>query len=233
MPGTIAVLPLQADLPVRDIGGYLALLLGRWRSVDAARAAGERREPDYGAPARRAPSAITSRCSCWLTIPIRPTRGRRSASGRPIARSCSRVTSAPARAAAAASAWLRAGDARPRRHRTGSVGRPRSSPATCTWCAAQSTQGPAVEALARRLAGRSIGLVLSGGGARAFAHVGVLEELLARRADRSTAWRGAAAARSSAALFAWAGRPSRSCVAATPSSWSGARWTTTRCRSLP
>jgi len=33
------------------------------------------------------------------------------------------------------------------------------------------------EALARRLAGRSLGLVLSGGGARAFAHLGVVEEL--------------------------------------------------------
>ena len=32
---------------------------------------------------------------------------------------------------------------------------------------------------ARRLAGRSVGVVLSGGGARAFAHFGVLEELLA------------------------------------------------------
>jgi NTE family protein len=31
--------------------------------------------------------------------------------------------------------------------------------------------------LARRLAGRSVGLVLSGGGARAFAHLGVIEEL--------------------------------------------------------
>jgi NTE family protein len=35
----------------------------------------------------------------------------------------------------------------------------------------------AVAALARRLAGRSLGLVLSGGGARALAHIGVLEEL--------------------------------------------------------
>jgi EmrB/QacA subfamily drug resistance transporter len=34
-----------------------------------------------------------------------------------------------------------------------------------------------VAAAARRLAGRSLGLVLSGGGARAFAHLGVLEEL--------------------------------------------------------
>ena len=35
----------------------------------------------------------------------------------------------------------------------------------------------ALQATARRLAGRSIGLVLSGGGARAFAHLGVLDEL--------------------------------------------------------
>jgi predicted acylesterase/phospholipase RssA/CRP-like cAMP-binding protein len=38
---------------------------------------------------------------------------------------------------------------------------------------------PAVARLSRRLAGRSIGLVLSGGGARAFSHLGVLDELTA------------------------------------------------------
>jgi NTE family protein len=38
----------------------------------------------------------------------------------------------------------------------------------------------AVARLARRLAGRSVGVVLSGGGARAFAHIGVLEELAAQ-----------------------------------------------------
>jgi predicted acylesterase/phospholipase RssA len=44
----------------------------------------------------------------------------------------------------------------------------------------------AVGALARRLTGRSVGLVLSGGGARAFAHLGVLDELYAAgvRIDR-------------------------------------------------
>ena len=36
-----------------------------------------------------------------------------------------------------------------------------------------------IRRLARRLTGRSVGLVLSGGGARAFAHLGVLEELVA------------------------------------------------------
>jgi NTE family protein len=38
---------------------------------------------------------------------------------------------------------------------------------------------PSAAAAARRLAGRSVGLVLSGGGARAFAHIGAIEELLA------------------------------------------------------
>ncbi len=36
-----------------------------------------------------------------------------------------------------------------------------------------------LERVARRLSGRSIGIVLSGGGARAFSHIGVLEELAA------------------------------------------------------
>lgn len=38
-------------------------------------------------------------------------------------------------------------------------------------------QRSALEATARRLAGRSLGIVLSGGGARALAHLGVLEEM--------------------------------------------------------
>jgi predicted acylesterase/phospholipase RssA/CRP-like cAMP-binding protein len=37
---------------------------------------------------------------------------------------------------------------------------------------------PRLEVTARRLVGRSVGLVLSGGGARAFAHLGVIEELV-------------------------------------------------------
>jgi EmrB/QacA subfamily drug resistance transporter len=46
--------------------------------------------------------------------------------------------------------------------------------------------GEDVRRLARRLAGRSLGIVLSGGGARAFSHLGVLEELTAAgvRIDR-------------------------------------------------
>jgi NTE family protein len=43
----------------------------------------------------------------------------------------------------------------------------------------RAERGAAMMALARRLAGRSLGLVLSGGGARALAHLGVVEELRA------------------------------------------------------
>lgn len=38
---------------------------------------------------------------------------------------------------------------------------------------------PAIDRLARRLAGRALGIVFSGGGARGFAHLGVLDELAA------------------------------------------------------
>lgn len=43
----------------------------------------------------------------------------------------------------------------------------------------RAARGGAIESLARRLAGRSFGVVLSGGGARALAHLGVVEELRA------------------------------------------------------
>ena len=42
-----------------------------------------------------------------------------------------------------------------------------------------ATLGSDVRRVARRLTGRSVGVVLSGGGARSFAHLGVLQELLA------------------------------------------------------
>ncbi len=41
----------------------------------------------------------------------------------------------------------------------------------------EPTRADDVARVARRLAGRSVGIVLSGGGARAFSHIGVLEEL--------------------------------------------------------
>ncbi len=43
--------------------------------------------------------------------------------------------------------------------------------------AEEGRRQPALEATARRLAGRALGIVFSGGGARAFAHLGVVDEL--------------------------------------------------------
>ena len=48
-------------------------------------------------------------------------------------------------------------------------------------CYGEEALHRAVDMTARRLCGRAIGLVLSGGGARAFAHLGVLDELHAAR----------------------------------------------------
>src|SRR5918995_4844297 len=48
VPGTIAVLPSADGLPVRDVGGYLSLLLGRWRSVERLERPSNGDEPDYG-----------------------------------------------------------------------------------------------------------------------------------------------------------------------------------------
>jgi predicted acylesterase/phospholipase RssA len=42
-----------------------------------------------------------------------------------------------------------------------------------------ASSGDDIDRMARRLSGRSTGIVLSGGGARAFSHIGVLEELMA------------------------------------------------------
>ena len=58
--------------------------------------------------------------------------------------------------------------------RVGLGGRP-PTPGSSPWSTATSATG--LRPLADRLAGRSLGLVLAGGGARAFAHVGVLREL--------------------------------------------------------
>jgi predicted acylesterase/phospholipase RssA/CRP-like cAMP-binding protein len=65
---------------------------------------------------------------------------------------------------------------------------PAVEPATITALAPREVQvlpsedelDAGLASLARRLAGRSVGLVLSGGGARAFAHIGVLDELYAQ-----------------------------------------------------
>ena len=80
---------------------------------------------------------------------------------------------------------------------------------------------------ARRLSGRSVGVVLSGGGARAFSHIGVLEELTAAGVtiDRVA---GVSMGALSARCSRWVSTPTRSTPAASTSGSSGVRSATTR-----
>src|SRR3954470_7913364 len=48
VPGTIAGLAAAPGMPVRDVGGYLALLLGGWRTVTRLERPSNGDEPDYG-----------------------------------------------------------------------------------------------------------------------------------------------------------------------------------------
>jgi NTE family protein len=191
VPATVTVLGLGEGLPVRDIGSYLALLLSQWRpvlGVDDNRAAeaaearddGEvdaayahlldRAERDHEQVVLMAP--VPDPANGWTAFAVRAAdrliavcRGREA----PPAgietirrlRGCDLLmTSAGHEADAQLDAWVAA-----------------LEPRSVRLVPEQGGQGPGVEALARRLAGRSNGLVLSGGGARAFAHVGVIAAL--------------------------------------------------------
>ena len=132
--------------------------------------------PEVLVPRSNRPSATSiGSCSGPDTTPMTP--GPASAFVRPIcsSRSAARVGQRPsghseptACGGASCSFWGRPRLAISSRRR--SLDRFRSSRTShdCRW---------RIEALGRRLAGRSVRVVLSGGGARAFAHVGVLEEL--------------------------------------------------------
>jgi len=176
VPGTIAVVPAVPGMPVRDVGGYLALLLGGWRTVTRLERPANGAEPDYGRILDRAERAHeqvllladsadpydpwTSFCERQADRAIVVADGvNRPGVTRPGLRGCELVMLGHGGAALAP--WVAAYE-----------------PRNVHLVRGGSTQAPVIEALGRRLAGRSVGLVLSGGGARAFAHVGVLEELL-------------------------------------------------------
>ena len=107
-------------------------------------------------------------------------RGGSSACARPMPWCSSR---APARRSPrpgrrrlrpAAPTWCSSG-APPRRRHSGWRGWPSPTPGSSR--SSPATSPRRLRPVADRLAGRSLGLVLAGGGARAFAHVGVLREL--------------------------------------------------------
>src|SRR3954447_3757463 len=176
VPGTIAVLAAAPGMPVRDVGGYLALLLGRWRTVTRLERPSNGAEPDYGRLLDRAERAHEQ--VLLLTDSADPDD--------PWTNFCERQAD---RSIVVAAEDGRPGPPRPRGRgcevvMLGSGGAGRApgvaayEPRNVHLVRGASTQAPVIEALGRRLGGRSVGLVLSGGGARAFAHVGVLEELL-------------------------------------------------------
>lgn len=191
VPSTVTVVGLGEGLPVRDVGSYLALLLSQWRPVlalDDSRAAEAAASvgadnPD-GAYARLLDHAERDHSQIVLSAPTPDPQDRWSAfcvrAADRIVAVCDGATEPPAGLAEIKRLHgcdlLVAGD--------GYGGGDRIdawvealAPGSVRLVRADGGQGPGVEALARRLAGRSVGLVLSGGGARAFAHVGVLQAL--------------------------------------------------------
>jgi NTE family protein len=191
VPSTITVVGLCQGLPVRDIGSYLALLLSQYEPVlgiDDRRAAEATANDDDGDPnaeyAHLLERAERDHKQVVLMAPVPDVGDPWSAFS--------------VRAADRLIGVCRGSETPP--EGIGEIRRLQGCDLVVTtdghdsdgqldaWVAAlqpgsvrivpeQGGDAPGIESLARRLAGRSTGLVLSGGGARAFAHVGVIEAL--------------------------------------------------------
>jgi NTE family protein len=197
VPSTVTVVGLGEALPVRDVGKYLALLLSQYRPVvgldDRAAADAAAKDPveagedvdssyahlldqaerDNDQVVLMAPTPDPS--DRWSSFCVRaadrlicvchgseaPPPGYEEVKKR--LRGCDLLMTMDGHEADAhLDAWVTA-----------------LAPRSVRMVPSSGGQAPGVESLARRLAGRSVGLVLSGGGARAFSHVGVLQALLA------------------------------------------------------
>ncbi len=175
-PTTIAVVPLDAASPAREVADLLVMELGAHGSVAELTPRADRSRADTLAALDRAEAsadrvAMVAEASFpgeeWTDLCLREADLIVAVSGgtpdgawrdHPALRGCELLTLANGRPAAVPAGFapretqvLRGRDELPRR----------------------------IEALARRLCGRALGVVLSGGGARAFAHIGVVEELSA------------------------------------------------------
>ena len=144
-----------------------------------------------------------------------------------------------------------------RRPRAGRGARPRRRPASPTWCCWGRSPTPAERAawvavtdawqltlvagdlatglrpVADRLAGRSLGLALAGGGARAFAHVGRAARARGGRPARRPGDRRERRRRHRRRCTRRASTARRSRRSATPSSCGAGRSATTGCRAAP
>jgi NTE family protein len=184
VPVTIALVPLDARLPVNDLGRRIVTALGSWAradlldGTDAAPAGGQEPVAVFPPLLDRAEAANEqivlvaapiSEEDPWTDFCLQqadrilaigsggdpPPPGRR----RPELEGCDLVALDVAEGSGGLSAWAKVLDP------------------IETHAIQEGSADADIERVARRLAGRSLGIVLSGGGARAFSHIGVLEEL--------------------------------------------------------
>ncbi len=174
-PRTIAVIALDAHAPCDQVVGRLSHVLGRYGTIAHLTRDPDRRPPDFPALLDRAESANER-------VLLDAGTGER---GQPWADFCRQeadiivaVTSGvPDRTWVQRPAPLHGCEL--------VVAGPGMTDGVLEVLAPREVQllhrgsdlGRSADITARRLAGRSVGLVLSGGGARAFAHLGVLDEL--------------------------------------------------------
>jgi NTE family protein len=185
VPTTIALVPLQDGLPVNEIAHALTRELAMWGAAERLDAIPEAANLDD--PLAQFGPRV-DRCEAQndhvVLVAGRPDRAH-PWTGFSLARADRIIALA---AGGPAPAWLTEQPALRGCDLAGYALRPGSG-ALSEWAAALHPAGvhnlapgdglaSSAALAARRLAGRSVGLVLSGGGARAFAHIGVLEELL-------------------------------------------------------
>jgi NTE family protein len=183
VPVTIALVPLHPQVPVADLGRRLSDALGAWSRVDvldgkeASPARGKEPVAVFAPLLDRAEAAndqvvliagTTAAAEPWTDFCLQQadrilavgSGGEVPAGqGRPELQGCDLVAWGVAEGSGALSAWAAALDP------------------IETHAVQAETADADIERIGRRLAGRSLGIVLSGGGARAFSHIGVLEEL--------------------------------------------------------
>lgn len=175
LPGAIAVVALDPAAPVARISAELGVALGTYRKIAELKPDVHRAQSDFRELLKRAEAAHehvvlttdsptgsdawSSFCLKEADVVIAVTTGSPSPSWlqrSPMLRDCELiVVDAPLSPDVHAAL----------------------SPREVHVVRGAAALTPCVAGIARRLAGRSVGLVLSGGGARALAHIGVLEEL--------------------------------------------------------
>jgi predicted acylesterase/phospholipase RssA len=174
-PSTIAVVGLDAGAPAARIGAELTVALAAYRPADELKPDRDRNETEFrqllkGAEARHDHVVLTTDASGaedpWASFCLREAD---------VVVAITTGSPSPAwleRAAVLRDCELIVIDAPLSAELEAAV-----APREVQVVYGRSALNACIAGTARRLAGRSVGLVLSGGGARALAHIGVLQEL--------------------------------------------------------